>query len=167
MNDNVKSPNHYTWLKGIECIQVTKHFNFILGNAIKYIWRSQQPGRNREKVLEDLLKAREYLEIEIHELRLVESTKEEQKLCWRFREADIMTPFGTTHNKKVESITISNNEKNCIKCIHCKGISNFNQFDCYEIPGEIIKLPLDKSADIAKNCDDYEEEFKQTNYKEN
>ena len=35
------NPNHYkSHPSGIECIQITEHFNFCLGNAIKYIWRA-------------------------------------------------------------------------------------------------------------------------------
>ena len=45
----------------MECIQITEHFNFCLGNAIKYIWRAGQKG----DALEDLKKARWYLDREI------------------------------------------------------------------------------------------------------
>ena len=41
--DNVNHPPHYTWLKekcGIEVIDITRHMDFDLGNAIKYILRS-------------------------------------------------------------------------------------------------------------------------------
>ena len=39
-NDPVDHPTHYTsHPSGIECIQVTEHMNFNLGNALKYIWR--------------------------------------------------------------------------------------------------------------------------------
>ena len=56
------NPAHYKKHEsGIECIQVTEHFNFCLGNAIKYIWRAGQKGSK----LEDLKKARWYLDREI------------------------------------------------------------------------------------------------------
>ena len=32
------NPNHYRQ-NNIECIEVTQHYGFCLGNAIKYIWR--------------------------------------------------------------------------------------------------------------------------------
>ena len=38
--DNVNHPPHYTWLKdkcGIEVIDITRHMDFCLGNAIKYM----------------------------------------------------------------------------------------------------------------------------------
>ena len=41
--DQVNHPSHYTWLKdkcGIEVIDITRHLDFDLGNAIKYILRA-------------------------------------------------------------------------------------------------------------------------------
>lgn len=61
MNDNVNNPKHYTSHKsGIECIQITEHMNFNLGNAMKYIWRNE--GKNG---IEDLKKAAWYINREI------------------------------------------------------------------------------------------------------
>lgn len=55
-------PAHYRQLP-MECIEVTEHFSYCLGNAIKYIWRvgSGTPDRTPEKNLEDLQKAIWYL----------------------------------------------------------------------------------------------------------
>ena len=42
-DENVSHPSHYTWLKelcGIEVIDITRHMDFDLGNAIKYILRA-------------------------------------------------------------------------------------------------------------------------------
>ena len=65
MNDNVKHPEHYTNIvPGIECIEVTQHFNFNRGNAIKYLWRAG--SKNNE--IEDLKKAIQYIEFEIKRL---------------------------------------------------------------------------------------------------
>jgi hypothetical protein len=62
MNDPVNHPKHYTsHPSGVECIEVTEHFNFNKGNAIKYIWRSSDKGRE----VEDLRKARWYIDREI------------------------------------------------------------------------------------------------------
>lgn len=66
LNDKVNSPNHYTWIPGIECSQVTGHFNFNKGNVIKYIWRAGFKEGNTE--LEDLQKAKKYIEMEIERL---------------------------------------------------------------------------------------------------
>ena len=61
-HDPVNSPIHYTsHPSGVECIQITEHLNFCLGNAIKYIWRASEKG-NRE---EDLKKAIWYLQREL------------------------------------------------------------------------------------------------------
>jgi uncharacterized Zn finger protein (UPF0148 family) len=60
--DSVKHPKHYTsHPSGIEVIEITKHMNFCLGNAIKYILRCDEKG----KPVEDLKKAIQYLEFEI------------------------------------------------------------------------------------------------------
>jgi len=61
-HDPVNHPKHYTsHPSGVECIEVTEHFNFNKGNAIKYIWRSSDKG----KEVEDLRKARWYIDREI------------------------------------------------------------------------------------------------------
>lgn len=66
-NDPVNSPKHYCdHPSGIECIQVTEYFNFCLGNAIKYIWRAGI--KDASKKLEDLKKAKWYVEREIDRL---------------------------------------------------------------------------------------------------
>lgn len=72
---NVNHPDHYTWLKevaGIEVIDITRHMDFDLGSALKYILRA---GRKHEvgmddndKRIEDLKKARWYLDDEIGRL---------------------------------------------------------------------------------------------------
>ena len=60
--DMVNSPPHYTQHpSGIECIQVTEHMSFNVGNAVKYLWRCDLKGNP----LEDLKKARFYVEREI------------------------------------------------------------------------------------------------------
>ena len=61
-NDPVTNPAHYTSRGGIECIQAAELFDFCLGNVIKYCWRA---GLKSPDPLEDLLKARWYLDREI------------------------------------------------------------------------------------------------------
>ena len=59
------NPAHYrSHASGVECIQITEHLGFCLGNAVKYIWRAEEHG----KQLEDLKKARWYLDREIARL---------------------------------------------------------------------------------------------------
>lgn len=60
--EKVDRPPHYTSHPArIECIQVTEHLNFCLGNAIKYIWRADLKGN----AVQDLQKARWYIDREI------------------------------------------------------------------------------------------------------
>jgi len=60
--DMVNHPSHYnSHPSGIECIQIIEHMGFCLGNAVKYIWRADEKGRD----IEDLQKARWYLDREI------------------------------------------------------------------------------------------------------
>ncbi len=78
MNDPVNHPRHYTnHPSGIECIQITQHMGFNLGNALKYIWRCDL----KKDAIEDLKKARWYLDREImkrqHELDYHEPSHEE------------------------------------------------------------------------------------------
>lgn len=62
----VNNPKHYcSHPSGVECIQVTEHMNFCLGNAMKYIWRAGQKGG----VIQDLEKAVFYLNREIERLK--------------------------------------------------------------------------------------------------
>lgn len=72
-NDQVNHPKHYTSdPSGIECIDITRHRNFNIGNAIKYLWRAglkEDKDRNLiDKQVEDLNKAVWYLVDEIHRL---------------------------------------------------------------------------------------------------
>ena len=46
MASDPTNPEHYKGHpSGIECIQITEHMNFNLGNAIKYIWRADARSR--------------------------------------------------------------------------------------------------------------------------
>ena len=60
--DMVNHPPHYTvHPSGVECIQITEHMGFCLGNAMKYIWRADEKGKD----IQDLEKARWYIDREI------------------------------------------------------------------------------------------------------
>ena len=60
--DSVNHPKHYTaHPSGVECIQITEHMGFCLGNAMKYIWRADL----KTDAIEDLRKAVWYIEREI------------------------------------------------------------------------------------------------------
>lgn len=73
--DNVNHPSHYTWLKekcGIEVIDITRHMDFNLGNAIKYILRAGHKKdyylHSKQKEIEDLKKAAWYINDKIKQL---------------------------------------------------------------------------------------------------
>lgn len=58
--DMVNHPPHYTsHPSGIECITITRHYCFSIGNAIKYLWRA---GLKKDMGLEDIQKEIEDLE---------------------------------------------------------------------------------------------------------
>lgn len=79
-NDPVNHPEHYTnHPSGIECIEITKHYDFSIGNAIKYLWRSglkQEIGlSSRQKEKQDLEKAIWYINQKIKDLSPKEVAK--------------------------------------------------------------------------------------------
>ncbi len=62
-NDSVNHPKHYTaHPSGVECITITEHMGFNVGNAVKYLWRADEKG----SAIEDLLKAQWYVTRELH-----------------------------------------------------------------------------------------------------
>lgn len=66
VHDAVNHPPHYTSdPSGVECIQITRHRNFNIGNAIKYLWRA---GLKEDAKIQDLRKAIWYIEDEIKRL---------------------------------------------------------------------------------------------------
>ena len=71
-SDAVNHPKHYQDPSGIECIDIVRHRNFDVGNAIKYLWRAglkQDADKTPiEKQIEDLRKAIWYIEDEIKTL---------------------------------------------------------------------------------------------------
>lgn len=68
MNDNVNRPAHYTD-GGIETIDFieAKKLDFCRGNAVKYISRAGK--KDPDKEIEDLEKARWYIDHEIERLK--------------------------------------------------------------------------------------------------
>ena len=70
MSDNrVNHPHYYQDPSGVECIQIVRHRDFNIGNAIKYLWRAglkQEEGLDQKtKMIEDLQKAIFYINDEI------------------------------------------------------------------------------------------------------
>lgn len=73
-NDNINHPKHYTsHPSGVEHIDIVKHYDFCVGNAIKYLWRAgikEDAGRSaKEKEIEDLEKAIWYIKKKIEMLK--------------------------------------------------------------------------------------------------
>lgn len=75
VTERVEHPAHYSYLKklcGIEVIDITRHMDFCLGNAIKYILRAghkQEVGlTDNQKEIEDLKKAIFYINDRIKQL---------------------------------------------------------------------------------------------------
>ena len=65
IEDEVNQPKHYTsHPSGIECIQITEHMGFNLGNAIKYIWRAFL----KDDAIKNLRKASWYINREIERI---------------------------------------------------------------------------------------------------
>lgn len=70
MEDKINHPKHYnnslahcTCGRRLECIDVTRHMSFTIGNAVKYLWRFQDKNG-----VEDLRKARWYIDDAIAQL---------------------------------------------------------------------------------------------------
>lgn len=78
--DRVNHPSHYTkHPSGIECIDVTRHYDFCIGNAIKYLWRSglksEEGMEDIDKQIEDLQKAIWYINDKINQLNNLKQVK--------------------------------------------------------------------------------------------
>ena len=66
-HDPVNHPVHYTsHPSGVECIAITEHMGFNLGNALKYIWRA-----DLKNDVEDLEKALWYVAREIEKRKRI------------------------------------------------------------------------------------------------
>ena len=81
-HDPVNHPAHYvSHSSGLECVQITEHMGFCIGNAVEYLWRSDLKGNAvkylwrsdlKGNALEDLRKARWYIEREIEKRELAQ-----------------------------------------------------------------------------------------------
>lgn len=90
-HDPVNKPFHYNaHPSGIECIEVVRHMCFNIGNAIKYLWRAGLKG----DAIEDLKKARWYIDDEIVKREKEQSNKADNRLS-----DSIKAQCGTYNNK--------------------------------------------------------------------
>lgn len=72
--EKVDHPKHYnSHPSGVECIEIARHYNFCVGNAIKYIWRAGLKKETLvtpvEKEIEDIEKAIWYLKDHLKTLK--------------------------------------------------------------------------------------------------
>lgn len=73
------NPSHYrSHPSGVECIQITEHMSFNVGNAMKYLWRA---GLKTKEPSEDLRKALWYVNRELERLKEVPTKKELSMSC--------------------------------------------------------------------------------------
>ena len=68
-SDNVSHPSYYAdgWSNGAEVIDLTEHLSFCAGNVVKYVCRAGR--KDPDKYLEDLEKARWYIDREIERVK--------------------------------------------------------------------------------------------------
>lgn len=76
--ETVDHPKHYNLHPtGIECIDVVEHMSFPIGTVVKHLWRAGlKPSAPQ---LEDLKKARWYLNREIERLEKLEAATKNPK----------------------------------------------------------------------------------------
>lgn len=78
MKENVNHPIHYnSHPSGIECIDIVRHHNFNIGNAIKYLWRHGLKEENN--AIDDLKKAIFYINDEILRINKESDSKNNNK----------------------------------------------------------------------------------------
>ena len=101
--DNVNHPKHYTsHPSGVECIQVTEHMGFNLGNAMKYIWRCDEKWDS----IEDLNKAVWYINREIERREKINGKKSSETEGLRgsdgheYPESNWSFRFGDSYNEE-------------------------------------------------------------------
>ena len=136
-NDQVNHPKHYTSdPSGIECIDVTRHRNFNIGNAIKYLWRAGlKEDKDRkliDKQVEDLNKAVWYLVDEIHRLGGRCTVK-----------TDSINTCLPIDNESIINATLNYHEKINGQDVSILGLSNNNSGIRFNIADHLKSILLD------------------------
>ena len=136
-NDQVNHPKHYTSdPSGIECIDVTRHRNFNIGNAIKYLWRAGlKEDKDRkliDKQIEDLNKAVWYLVDEIHRLGSRCTVK-----------TDSINTCLPIDNESIINATLNYHEKINGQDVSILGLSNGNSDIRFNIADHLKSILLD------------------------
>lgn len=136
-NDQVNHPKHYTSdPSGIECIDITRHRNFNIGNAIKYLWRAGlKEDKDRkliDKQVEDLNKAVWYLVDEIHRLGGRCTVK-----------TDSINTCLPIDNESIINATLNYHEKINGQDVSILGLSNDNSGIRFNITDHLKSILLD------------------------
>lgn len=136
-NDQVNHPKHYTSdPSGIECIDITRHRNFNIGNAIKYLWRAGlKEDKDRkliDKQVEDLNKAVWYLVDEIHRLGGRCTVK-----------TDSINTCLPIDNESIINATLNYHEKINDQDVSILGLSNGNSGIRFNIADHLKSILLD------------------------
>lgn len=136
-NDQVNHPKHYTSdPSGIECIDITRHRNFNIGNAIKYLWRAGlKEDKDRkliDKQVEDLNKAVWYLVDEIHRLGGRCTIK-----------TDSINTCLPIDNESIINATLNYHEKINDQDVSILGLSNGNSGIRFNIADHLKSILLD------------------------
>lgn len=136
-NDQVNHPKHYTSdPSGIECIDITRHRNFNIGNAIKYLWRAGlKDDKDRkliDKQVEDLNKAVWYLVDEIHRLGGRCTVK-----------TDSINTCLPIDNESIINATLNYHEKINGQDVSILGLSNGNSGIRFNIADHLKSILLD------------------------
>ena len=136
-NDRVNHPKHYTSdPSGIECIDITRHRNFNIGNAIKYLWRAGlKEDKDRkliDKQVEDLNKAVWYLVDEIHRLGGRCTVK-----------TDSINTCLPIDNESIIDATLNYHEKINDQDVSILGLSNGNSGIRFNIADHLKSILLD------------------------
>lgn len=136
-NDQVNHPKHYTSdPSGIECIDITRHRNFNIGNAIKYLWRAglkeDKDHKLIDKQVEDLNKAVWYLVDEIHRLGGRCTVK-----------TDSINTCLPIDNESIINATLNYHEKINGQDVSILGLSNGNSDIRFNIADHLKSILLD------------------------
>lgn len=136
-NNQVNHPKHYTSdPSGIECIDITRHRNFNIGNAIKYLWRAGlKEDKDRkliDKQVEDLNKAIWYLVDEIHRLGGRCTVK-----------TDSINTCLPIDNESIINATLNYHEKINGQDVSILGLSNDNSGIRFNITDHLKSILLD------------------------
>ncbi len=98
MVDTVNYPPHYrAHASGVECIQITEHMNFCLGNAVKYIWRA---GVKSSDPVEDLSKAVWYVNREIRRIEKNQEERVRELVRYEYTESDRSSEWQQSYNEE-------------------------------------------------------------------